>query len=577
MTRHPHAVTAGPILLMTLVALPSTDAPAAGASSAARTAKQKATVAKKAARMRQYKRIHQHALNQITAGKPAKAVAHLRRFLEAHGPDAETHFMLALALAQQDRDQDARKAMRDALAQGLPPSRVLAGPRDLLGPLGEPDTLQKLLADHPDWLKTLKGTTQTDDAWQPVHGPMVGSVTEQSARIWIRVATSGTYRAVAWELDRPGGKPGPVASKGEAGARPDTDFTTVITLEGLKPDTLYAYSVGPEGSRPTPKTPRSTFRTAPTPGTKATFRLAFGGGAGYVPQNERMWLTIDARTPDLLLLLGDNVYIDHPQSTHMQRYCYYRRQSRPEFRTLIAHTPVYAIWDDHDFGTNDCWGGPKVDSPSWKRSVWTIFRQNWGNPSYGGGKLRPGCWYAFSWGDVDFFMLDCRYYRTNPKTPNPSMLGPVQRAWLKEQLGASKATFKVICSSVPVDFRTKGDSLDTWNGFRAERAELFDFIHDHKIDGVLLMSADRHRSDLWKIPRDKGYAFYEFNSSRLTNQHVHGTMPAAEFSYNKKQSFGLVQFDTTAADPTATYQIVTIDGEVVHGFTVKRSRIAYTR
>ena len=93
--------------------------------------------------------------------------------------------------------------------------------------------------------------------------------------------------------------------------------------------------------------------------------------------------------------------------------------------------------------------------------------------------------------------------------------------------------------------------------------------------GVLLMSADRHRSDLWKIARKDGYPLYEFNSSRLTNQHVHKTMPAAEFSYNKKQSFGLVEFDTTVRDPTVRYSVVTIDDETVHSFAVKRSQLSY--
>ncbi len=545
------------------------------ASKASRTAKQRATVAKKAAKMKQYKRVHQHAMNEITSGNPAKAVPFLTRYAELKPTDAETYFMLALARAQQGEKEKAVAAMRKALSLGLAPSRVVAGPRDLLGPLAEPDALRRLLADHPDWLKTLEGEADSDATWQPVHGPMVGSVTDESARVWVRTARPGGVRAVAWEIDRIGGDVGRVVCEGKARATAERDFTAVVQLEGLKPDRLYAYSVGPEGAKPAARSDRLYFRTAPPRGKKTSFTLAFGGGAGYVPENERMWLTVNARKPDVLLMLGDNVYIDNPKSPHMQRYCYYRRQSRPEWRTLVAHTAVYSIWDDHDFGTNDCWGGPEIDSPSWKRPVWNVFRQNWVNPGYAGGEKQPGCWYAFHWNDVDFFMLDCRYYRTNPKVENPSMLGPVQKAWLKDRLGASKATFKVICSSVPVDFRTKGDSLDTWNGFRAERAELFGFIDKRRIEGVVFMSADRHRSDLWKIPREGGYPFYEFNSSRFTNQHVHGTMAAAEFSYNKKQSFGLVRFDMTAADPTATYNVVTIDNEIVHSFTVKRSRLAY--
>ena len=275
------------------------------------------------------------------------------------------------------------------------------------------------------------------------------------------------------------------------------------------------------------------------------------------------------------MLLGDNTYSDDPKSPEMQKYCYYRRQSRPEYRRLTAHTPTYTIWDDHDFGTNDCWGGPEIDKPKWKRPVWEVFRQNWANPAYGGGTTQPGCWYEFSYGDVHFFLLDGRYYRTNPKVESPSMLGPVQKAWLLEQLGRSKATFKVICSPVPWEFRTKGDSKDTWLGFQAEREEIFSFIESERIEGVLLMSADRHRSDAWRIERKTGYDFYEFNSSRLTNQHVHKTMPEAIFSYNAKQSFGIVEFDTSSATPRVRYRVITIDGEVVHELTVGKDQLRH--
>src|SRR5690606_18284624 len=99
-----------------------------------------------------------------------------------------------------------------------------------------------------------------------------------------------------------------------------------------------------------------------------------------------------------------------------------------------------------------------------------------------------------------------------------------------------KAAFTVLCSPVPWDYRTKGDSLDTWNGFQAEREEIFNFLRERKIEGVVLMSADRHRSDAWRLERPGTYDLYEFNSSRLTNQHVHGEMKEALFSYNKKQS-----------------------------------------
>ena len=168
-------------------------------------------------------------------------------------------------------------------------------------------------------------------------------------------------------------------------------------------------------------------------------------------------------------------------------------------------------------------------------------------------------------------MLDGRYYRNlNPGNDGQAtMLGPVQRRWLLETLRRSRGTFKVLCSPVPWVFGAKGNSRDTWNGFK----EIFDFLTNNKIEGVVLMSADRHRSDLWSIARPNDYPLYEFNSSRLTNQHVHPEMKDALFSYNKKQSFGLIDFDTRPNDPTLAYRIANIDGGIVYQFELKRSAL----
>ena len=304
------------------------------------------------------------------------------------------------------------------------------------------------------------------------------------------------------------------------------------------------------------------------------FTIAFGGGAGYVPPHERMWDTIRAIDPRALLLLGDNVYIDDPETPEMQRFHYYRRQSQPEWAKLARKVPIYAIWDDHDFTTNDGWGGPAIEEPSWKRNVWEIFKENWDNPYYGGGEEQPGCWFDFWIGKVHFVLLDGRYYRESPKGKNPSMLGSVQMKWLKKTL-KKPATFTVLCSNVPITPKVKPGSKDTWDGYDSERQQIFKFIAKEKISGVVILSADRHRSDAYKIDSgiDGMYPLYECQSSRLTNQHVHGLIKHALFGYNKKQSFGRVDFDLTAQDPTFRYTIISIDGEPVYSLELKLSEL----
>ncbi len=155
------------------------------------------------------------------------------------------------------------------------------------------------------------------------------------------------------------------------------------------------------------------------------------------------------------------------------------------------------------------------------------------------------------------------------------MLGPVQKKWLLDGVKKSKATFKVLASPVPWVLNAKGNSLDTWRGFSDEREEIFSFLEKNKINGVILLSADRHRSDVWRIDRERGYPIFEFESSRLTNVHTHGAQSGCLFSYSAKCSFGQLTFDTTEADPAVTYQIYNIDDELIHTFVVKKSQLMH--
>ena len=155
------------------------------------------------------------------------------------------------------------------------------------------------------------------------------------------------------------------------------------------------------------------------------------------------------------------------------------------------------------------------------------------------------------------------------------MLGPVQKAWFRRQLEESSAKLKVLVSSVPWAQNSKPGSHDTWDGFPDERDEIFSWIDNSKIDGVVLLSADRHRSEAWKIDRPGAYPLYDLMSSRLTNTHTHECLPGTLFCYNASCSFGLLTFDTTPADPSMKYEIVTIDGKVVHTLELKLSELRF--
>lgn len=505
------------------------------------------------------KRTGQTQMRAIINGQPEHAVELCQRVLAAVPNDRESLFNLTVVQARLGRLDEAVATMNRAIAAGLPSERFLVGPRELIEPLRRTEAFAQLVEKYAERL---------------IHGPMLGCVTDRSARFWVRTAEEVPVQVIVSERADPGGAANSAIKSATVFTEAQRDYTAVAEVVGLKPDTLYHYDVLIKGrGQLGPDCP--AFRTFPAQGSAARFQVGFGGGAGYTEQHEQMWLTIASHQPLAFLFLGDNVYIDDPASGAMQRYTYYRRQSRPEYRRFVASTAIYAIWDDHDFGVNDCWYGSAIDEPSWKRAVWQVFCNNWNNPAYGGGKDQPGCWFSFSIGEVDFFMLDCRFYREDPKGQRPSMLGAAQKQWLFDQLRHSRGKFRVLASSVPWVLEAKGDSLDTWRGFSQERAEIFGFLEKEQIDGVILLSADRHRSDLWRIDRPGAYPLWEFESSRLTNIHRHGPVPGALFSYDKKCSFGSLTFDTTLPDPAVTYEIINIDNQLIHTHTVRLSEISH--
>lgn len=389
-------------------------------------------------------------------------------------------------------------------------------------------------------------------------GPMLGCVTDHGARIWVRTTEAASVQVV---MDGQSSK----VVKTSA----EMDYSALLDLDDLQPSTSYTYDVLVNGESVFANQ-KPTFQTYPSKTEKAKFSVAFGGGARYNPPKEKIWDVIAGRSPDGILLLGDNVYIDQPKSRTKQRVHYYRRQLRPEFQRLTASTSVYAVYDDHDLGVDDSSGGPRRFKPSWKFESWKVFRENWNNPAYGGGDELPGCWFDFSIGDVDFFMLDNRYYRS---FEDGTMLGPEQKEWLLAKLKASDATFKVLASgTLWTEYADKG-GRDSWWGVKKERNEIFDFIETENIGGVILLSADRHRTDVYKIERPNSYDLFEFETSKMTNDHTHPTKEEAVFSYNEGNFFGLLKFDLEKPDPEVTFECITMEDQKVYDLTLKRSQL----
>lgn len=394
------------------------------------------------------------------------------------------------------------------------------------------------------------------------NGPMLGDLQPTSAKFWVRTAGPATVQIQVGEQ---------TSSAVQTSAT--DDFTAVMVVNKLAPFTEYTYAVILDG-KPI-QNDAYRFRTAPTTGQKIEFDVAFGSGARYVPPNEYAWSNMAKSRPLAYLGLGDNVYIDVVNRRGAQRLFYYRRCLSKSWRELVAGVGIYAVWDDHDMGMNDQSGGAGLQAP-WKRPNWNVFRQNWNNPHYGGGEQMPGTWHSFSLGDVDFFMTDGRFYRDKK---NKTMLGPDQKKWLLQELSSAKGKFKVIASGTMFSDGADKDGKDSWAGKWAkdERDEIFDLINDAKIDGVILISGDRHRSDIWKTDRPEGYPLYEFVSAKITNQHTHQTFDNAMWSYNKGNFWGQLSFNLKLVDPVMTFKCVDISGRIVKEFPLPLSTLSHKR
>jgi alkaline phosphatase D len=224
-----------------------------------------------------------------------------------------------------------------------------------------------------------------------------------------------------------------------------------------------------------------------------------------------------------------------------------------------------AVWDDHDFALNN----HDRENPI-KHEALDVFKDYWPNPSYGLPDT-PGVFFTYSYGKVDFFFLDGRFYRDpndDPDTPEKTMLGTAQFEWLKDELAASDAIFKVIVSGSGFS-KAKGPGGDSWAAFLHERDRLFDFIRDVEITGVVLATGDSHIGELNVIPwsENGGYDYYDLVSSPLAQRNPDSWLhrrPERRIRpvYFKGSSVGVIDF-IFDDEPRLMYRIIDIHGRNV--------------
>ncbi len=271
--------------------------------------------------------------------------------------------------------------------------------------------------------------------------------------------------------------------------------------------------------------------------------------------------TIHKKDPDFMLWLGDNTYLRevdwNSRTGFLHRYTHTR--SLPEMQPLLASTHNYAIWDDHDFGPND------ADGSYWlKETASEIFKLFWGNPNYdviGEGGITG----SFQWADLQFFLLDNRYYRTSNKnfTETRQMLGKKQIDWLINALSSSQAPFKFIVIGGQVL------STEAWYEnhatFADERHYLLQKIREAKIEGVVFLDGDRHHTILSRYKENKDvYPLYDLTCSSLTAGAYNRKEPlntnGIEDTFIGQHNFGILNVSGPRKDRVLKITIFDKDG-----------------
>ena len=95
------------------------------------------------------------------------------------------------------------------------------------------------------------------------HGPVLGDLTKDSIRVWLRADSEIEFEV----LTRPNRPPFDVAKVSRGRTVPGEDFTGYVQVDGLVPNTEYAYAVRVDGEiidlRSGFKDPWPSFRTLP--------------------------------------------------------------------------------------------------------------------------------------------------------------------------------------------------------------------------------------------------------------------------------------------------------------------------
>ena len=328
------------------------------------------------------------------------------------------------------------------------------------------------------------------------------------------------------------------------------DFTGKLVLSGLPAgeDVFYRVSfrsldddkavsepqVGRLRTAPADRRNVKVVWTGDTAGQGWGINLDWGGMKGYE--------TMRRENPDLFIHSGDTIYADGPiapevkmadggvwknvvteekskvaETLHEFRGNYQYNLLDENVRRFSAEVPMCPQWDDHETVNN--WYPEEIlnDDRYTEKSVALLAaRANQAFMEYMPMRPHPidreRVYRKVAYGpNLDVFFLDLRSYRADngpnrqpDRGPETQFLGDAQIAWLKRELLASRATWKVIASNMPIglivydDWKTKSTFENGANGDgpvlgrEHDFADLLRFMAGNQIENVAWITADVH-------------------------------------------------------------------------------------
>jgi len=300
--------------------------------------------------------------------------------------------------------------------------------------------------------------------------------------------------------------------------------------------------------------------TAPDPGAEIT-RIAVGS-CNRTTLEQPIWDAVLGYDPQLWVWLGDNIYGD-TEDMAVMRGKYEAQLAEPGYTALRRTAGVLGTWDDHDFGRNNAGREYPMRAESQQEALDFL-----GVPADDPRRTRAGLYSSQSYGPegrrVKVILLDSRYHR-DERGSDGTILGEEQWAWLEAELTGSAAQIHLIGNGI--QFLPEDHRYEKWANFPAERRRLLDLIGRTGATGVVLLSGDRHLSEISRVEDEAlAYPLFELTSSGLTHSYEDGGDEVNRHRVGEnftELSFGVIDIDWAAG--TLALEARDVAGEMARG------------